>query len=163
MTIPAWLPLLRPTISPPVRESTRRSPTWSASLRSIQRASKSAKSWTVNSDPTTLMPLRAIVCPSASPGRDGPFPTSPPEGGRCTLPLGEFKVHPLGSMARERRGHSLFGAEGLLCGSLEQTVKGRAPYQNGLSAAGGQRRHRRTVSQSLLLSPQRMSAERKQT
>src|SRR5215831_17935411 len=127
MTIPAWFPPLRPTISPPVRVSTRRSPAWSARPRSIQRASKAAKSWTVKSDPAAL-----VVFPTE---KNGPLPVSPPEGGRCTLPLGEFKVHPLGSMARERRGHSLFGAEGLLYGSLEQTVKGRAPYQNGLSAS----------------------------
>ena len=51
--------------------------------------------------------------------------------------------------SRGNAGHSLFGAEGLLYGPSE---------------AGGQRRRRiRTVSQPLLLSPQRMSAERKQT
>src|SRR5215472_17615172 len=127
MTIPAWLPLLRPSISPPVRESTRRSPALSASLRSIQRASNSAKSWMVSSDPTGLVLLRAIVCPRGSNERNGPLPASPPEGGRCTLPLGEFTSSPLRvDGSRSDAGHSLFGAEGLLYGSLEQAVKGGA-------------------------------------
>jgi len=57
------------------------------------------------------------------------------------------------------RGPLLFGAEGFLYGSWQRTVKGGAPYQNGPCKAGGQGRRRvRTVSLSLLLSPQRMSA-----
>jgi hypothetical protein len=132
-----------------VRESTRRSPALSTRLRSIQRASNSAKSWMVSSDPTGLVLLSAIVCPRESNERNDPLPASPPEGGRCTLPLGEFTVHPLGSMAREAtRAIRFLGLRALFYGSPE---------------AGGRRRRRiRTVSQSLLLSPQRMSAERKQ-
>ena len=66
--------------------------------------------------------------------------------------------------SRGDAGHSLLGLRAYYMARWQQTVKGGAPYQNGPCKAGGQRRRRIiTVSLSLLLSPQEMSAERKQT
>src|SRR5262249_3744356 len=127
-------PLLRPTISPPVRESTRRSPAWRANVRSIQRASKSTKSCMVRSDPTILKAAQPLICAIGSPVTDDGHPRalspSLSAGGRCTLPLREFTVYPYGSMAREAtRAIRFLGLRAYSMVRRKQTLK-EAPYQN---------------------------------
>jgi hypothetical protein len=83
-----------------------------------------------------------VLCASGPVATDHPcsstFSPSLSEGGRCTLPLREFKFHPYGSMARAATRAIRFLGLRALYGPRKQAIKGGAvsePYHKHLCSA----------------------------